>query len=345
MLLKSADPDHPRHLEQLRALQTVRLDAFQANWLRQELQRRQAGMAGERDAAYYIDNSFKDGRNHAVIHDLRLEVDGEVAQIDHLLIARLNTFYLLETKNFNGNLVINEQGEFTVEYGATRYGIPSPLEQSRRHARVLAKLLERLGIVGRLQKLPDFVHAVLVHPKATIERPDPKRYDTSHVIKADQFSTWHERRADSAGIATALGSLMNARSSDTIREWGEKLVRQHRRAPGLQLPDFMDSAIRQLAAQARTSPSPAPPAAARPPSRPATPPPEAAAPAPQSPAPAPAPAASLATDGQPGDATAAKRLVCMTCGQKISFAEGRFCWNNAARFGGLQYCRTHQAGH
>ncbi|WP_088287324.1 hypothetical protein [Ideonella sp. A 288] len=32
-----------------------------------------------------------------------------------------------------------------------------------------------------------------------------------------------------------------------------------------------------------------------------------------------------------------------TCGAKLSFAEGKFCWNNEARFGGLQYCREHQA--
>jgi hypothetical protein len=37
-----------------------------------------------------------------------------------------------------------------------------------------------------------------------------------------------------------------------------------------------------------------------------------------------------------------RKLICATCGQKISFAEGKFCWNNEAWFGGLQYCRKHQ---
>ena len=38
-----------------------------------------------------------------------------------------------------------------------------------------------------------------------------------------------------------------------------------------------------------------------------------------------------------------RRLVCARCAVKISFPEGKFCWNNAQRFGGLAYCREHQA--
>ena len=29
---------------------------------------------------------------------------------------------------------------------------------------------------------------------------------------------------------------------------------------------------------------------------------------------------------------------------KISYEEGKFCWNNDRRLKGGQYCRTHQAG-
>jgi hypothetical protein len=30
-------------------------------------------------------------------------------------------------------------------------------------------------------------------------------------------------------------------------------------------------------------------------------------------------------------------------GAKISFPEGKFCWNHPGSFGGLKYCRIHQA--
>jgi hypothetical protein len=302
MLIKSAD-DKAKRLTLLESLQdSPKLDARQKTWVREELMRLRRGIQGERDAAHYLDNYFADGKNHAVIHDLRL-VDGEdTAQIDHLVIGRTFEFYLLETKNFNGNLRINDLGEFSVKYGAQReFGIPSPLEQSRRHERVLLKALDKLGVTGRVSKRPTFQHIVLMHPTAIISRPPAKAFDTSMVIKADQFRAWHERHVENdSGIATALTGLMNVRSSDTVESWGKLLARLHRPADQLALPEFMSPKA--------VSEQPAP-------SKPAAPPP----------------------------AKPERKLICATCGSKISFAEGKYCWNNEARFGGLQYCREHQA--
>ena len=141
----------------------------------------------------------------------------------------------------------------------------------------------------------------MLHPKATIERPPAKSFDTANVIKADQFPTWHKRFVDKIGIGTLFKSALNMRSLETTVEWGEKLKRQHRPADLLALPDFMRPRDLTKAAMPSPSLSPAPPA-------------------------------------EP-----AKRLVCARCDVKISFPEGKFCWNNAQRFGGQAYCREHQA--
>ena len=254
-----------------------------------------------RDAAHYLDNYFAGGRYHAVIHDLRLVDGDDTAQIDHLVIGRMFEFFLFETKNFSGNLRINDLGEFSVKYGGEReFGIPSPLEQSRRHERVLLKALDKLGITGRVNTRPTFHHIVLVHPTATISRPPAKAIDTSMVIKADQFRAWHERHIEKTpGIANALTGILNVRSSETVESWGKLLARLHRPPDLLALPEFMSP---KTVSQPPT------------PSSPATPPP----------------------------AKSDRKLVCATCGAKISFAEGKYCWNNEARFGGLQYCREHQ---
>lgn len=117
MLIKSAD-DQTRRLQLLEALQTSpRLDRGQKEKLDKYLQRTKTGVQGGRDAAHYIDTHLVDSENHAVLHDLRFEIDGSIAQIDHLIIGRLFFFYLLETKNFGGNLVINDHGEFTLNTG------------------------------------------------------------------------------------------------------------------------------------------------------------------------------------------------------------------------------------
>jgi len=322
VILKSAD-DKSKRLALLEDLQrSPLLDFSQKKWLREELMRLRKGIQGERDSAHYLDSYFKGNENLAVIHDLRLVVDGDVAQIDHMIINRALGMYLIETKNYSGNLVINDHGEYTVEYDDFRFGIPSPMEQSRRHERILAKLLERLEIVGRTQKKPEFHHIVLLHPKATIQRPPAKLHDTTDVIKADQFPSWHERFVASHGLGSLVKIAMNLRSIETVKEYAEKLIRQHRPADMLTLPEF----IRPKGAAVKPVPAPPPLQTPRPDNAPRVP-----------PAPAPTPA------GTEGTTAPAKKLICAQCGVKISYPEGKFCWNNEKRFGGLQYCREHQA--
>lgn len=48
-----------------------------------------------------------------VLHDMRLEINGRFAQIDHLLMNRGFDLYVLETKTFNTGVSINERGKFS----------------------------------------------------------------------------------------------------------------------------------------------------------------------------------------------------------------------------------------
>ena len=97
MLLKTAD-DKSKRLALLEDLQrSTLLDTIQKKWLREELMRLRKGIQGEKDSAYYLDQYFKHGVNHVVLHDLRFVVDGDVAQIDHLVINRGFGIYLFET--------------------------------------------------------------------------------------------------------------------------------------------------------------------------------------------------------------------------------------------------------
>jgi hypothetical protein len=62
---------------------------------------------------------------------------------------------------------------------------------------------------------------------------------------------------------------------------------------------------------------------------------------PKSPAPAPV-EAPVAPSIAEADAYLAKKLNCAHCREKISFPEGKFCWNNASCFGWLQFCPEYQ---
>lgn len=303
MLIKEPD-DKSKRLKLLRELQkSDRLETHQKNWLRDELRKLQPGVTGERDAAHYLDLSFSDSKNHAVLHDLRLEADDQSAQIDHLVVDRTLAFFLLETKTYNGSLHINDRGEFMVEYAdEKKYGIESPIEQSRRHETVLKKVLERVGITGRMGTKPTFHHIVMVHPKAIIHRPDSKVFDTSSVIKADQFATWHKKFVDKLSGLSMVAGMLNTRSRDTVLEWGELLKAEHRPTNPLELPDFMKP--KRLPAQQESAVAP------------------------------------TATEDEirPPQTSA----VCFTCGKPLTEKVVKFCKDQSARFGGKLYCYNHQ---
>lgn len=307
MLLKKAD-DKSRRVALLEGLQQSSvLDARQKQWLREELGRLRKGIQGENESAFHIDQYFKDSENHVVLHDVRFVVDGDVAQIDHLVISRALGIYLIETKNYAGSVRINAHGEFTVDYDGDRFGVASPIEQSRRHERILRRLLERLDIDSRIGEGVQCHHVVLFHPKAIIERPAQGDFDTRNVIKADQFPTWREQYVERAvGGVRFFMALANLRSFDTIKEWGQKLARQHRPDDLLRLPDFMQP--RQVAQIT--------------------------------------PIVTKVPAAEPDLAEAPKKkLICLHCNARISYPEGKFCWNNERRFKGGQYCREHQALH
>ena len=111
MLIKGRD-NHDSEVQSLRSLLDCQVTAKQRFLIEREMKCISSGARGEESSAYYIDFRYKDSPNWAVIHDLRLEYRGFVAQIDHLLINRLLDIYDLESKNFYYGIKITPEGEF-----------------------------------------------------------------------------------------------------------------------------------------------------------------------------------------------------------------------------------------
>lgn len=117
MIIKPID-DKSKHFSELEGLLAETSDS-QRKRVEEELRNCRAGLRGEKDVAYFIDFELKDAKNWAIIHDLRIEDDDRVAQIDHLLIDRMLNCYVLETKSFHAGLKITEEGRFAQAYGAS----------------------------------------------------------------------------------------------------------------------------------------------------------------------------------------------------------------------------------
>lgn len=265
MLIKQADDQSAYILELERLAAGNGPEAKRAS---EELRIRKAGLKGERESAYLIDFDFANSPNWAVIHDLRLEHRGRVAQIDHLLINRWMDIYVLETKHFHAGLKITEQGEFLRwdSYKRMHLGMPSPLQQNERHIAVLRDVVSQMDWPVRmgLRIAPTFQTLILVAPNARIDRP--RRFDSSRVIKADQLKPriWKDIDEEN-GLLGLIKTAAKIVSRDTVEMVARQLVTHHKPpskvSPSVEAPPPTTASVRN-SPRARIEPmfTPPPPA-------------------------------------------------------------------------------------
>lgn len=323
MLIKAAE-DRQRDLETLTALAArPDVDADTRQRIETEMRKIKAGLKGEQEAAYEIEFHWGDSKNYVSIHDLRIEHEGRVAQIDHLLINRMLEMWVLESKHFGEGLGINEHGEFTGFYRGRPYGVPSPIEQNRRHIEVLGSVLKsgRVEVPRRLglAMLPNISSLVLVSKHARISRPKSKILGLETIIKNDQLFTTVVKQLDESSMAKSVMQVSRVIGTDTLEAFGRSLAALH-------TPVKFDWKGRF------GLPEEAPRMTGRPP------------PLPKSRRPRQeAPTASVES-AQREEATAAaetgkgKKRICVKCQTPVSYSVARFCWFNKPRFGGEIYC-------
>lgn len=230
MIIKSAD-DKSCQIQQLEGLLNF-ATTDQNNKITQELRNIRAGIKAEQEAAYLIDFDLGKSQNTLVIHDLRLEIGGRVAQIDHLLINRTLNIFVLETKHFHAGLKITEDGEFMSwnDFKKCYEGMPSPFAQNERHIAVLNDALARIDMPSKVGlRLSPVCHSyVLVSSKTRIDRP--KKFDTSRIIKSDMLLATLDKFFDKAGVLEVVEGLARCLSAETLEKVGQTLLRMHRPA-------------------------------------------------------------------------------------------------------------------
>lgn len=254
MIIKNAD-DKTSQIQQLEGLLNF-ANADQKNKITQELRNLRAGIKAEQEAAYLIDFDLGKSQNTLVIHDLRLEIGGRVAQIDHFLINRTLNIFVLETKHFHAGLKITEDGEFMSwnDFKKCYEGMPSPFAQNERHISVLTDALARIDMPSKIGlRLSPVCHSyVLVSSKARIDRP--KKFDTSRIIKSDMLAATLDKFFDKAGVIEVVGSLARCLSTETLEKVGQTLLRMHRPASFDYAAKFGIQQVQQLSPSVTVAP-------------------------------------------------------------------------------------------
>jgi hypothetical protein len=224
-----------------------------------EGQRLRAGAQAEAEIACLIDFAFAETEDMAVIHDLRLDENGRVAAVDHLLIHASLHVFVLATRAAPFGVQVTDEGEFRRWNPRTRAyeDMASPLAVNERHIAVLREALAPL-LPLRLDGTdwqPVWHSLVVVPARARIDRPP--HFDTRRVIKADLLPD---------AVALALRDAGPGLSAEQTGQLARRLAGWHRpqvlprsiEAPGdgLAAPD--DPAQWRLEPLAGAAPEPAP---------------------------------------------------------------------------------------
>ncbi|HDO1376885.1 TPA: NERD domain-containing protein [Aeromonas veronii] len=300
MLIKKAD-DRSADIETLKTL-LARPDVSPnvRTLIDREIRNIQSGMRGEAEAAYEIEFHYGASKNWMIVHDLRLECDGRAAQIDHLLISRFLEIYVCESKRFSEGVAVNEQGEFSAFFGNKPYGIPSPLEQNRRHMAVLESVF-KTGLVVPPKRLgltisPSLHGLVLVSKTARISRPKAKIDGIETVIKNDQLKAKIDQNIDKDNNILSAAKIVG---QNTLEDFAQRLVAAHK-------PIRFDWAAKF----GLPSVAPAPDQLK-----------------------VVSPASSVEPTGE-----RKSKLACSSCDTVVAYNVAKFCWFNKPRFGGKVFC-------
>jgi hypothetical protein len=213
------------------------LDPLPPNASRQH----QAGRRAEEQMAFYLRRAFGEETTVNVLNGLRVERQGEVAQIDHLLITP-HGFILIESKSVTTKIRVNDQGEWLRQVGPGWQGMPSPLLQVERQADLLRALLNDhtdrffrkvLGLQFTFKSVP-FDGLVAISDTGVIQRP--RGFATDQVLKADQITgriqTINEDYRRASGLfSLSLNNPGADWSSKTIKNLIAFLLEQHTPAP------------------------------------------------------------------------------------------------------------------
>lgn len=223
MILKQSDR-RSGDLSELTRLAS-KCNPAQKRRLDREYKKLTVGIQGEQDAAHVMNRVFGESDRTGLLHDLRIGVRGEFAQIDHLVIHRVQgRIWLCETKAYGGRLQCNEHGEWTVWYGKKPQPVFSPIEQARLQAIILRRWLEE-NKFAYLEVLP----LVLIAPTASLDRRQLP--DDVSLVKWDQFGDWWERQTNDLSFLSAIKMVASAFREKRDRAWlsdfGEKLCEAH----------------------------------------------------------------------------------------------------------------------
>lgn len=152
-----------------------------------------AGRKAEEQMAFYLRRFFGSSVDVDVLNYLRIDLNGEVAQMDHLVLHPFGLL-IVESKSVSDGVQITDDGQWMRWFNRKPSGMPSPITQAQLQGKLLKELLEK---TVRQKGFFDQVRLdvlVAISDSGTITWP--KSGALPEVCKADQVPDRINHRID-----------------------------------------------------------------------------------------------------------------------------------------------------
>lgn len=149
-----------------------------------------------------------------ILHDLNLEVDGFKSQIDFIVVTK-KIIYIIESKDLNGNLDIEEDGTFTRRIGKYKKGIKNPITQNMEHELTLNK-------ISKLEKLHTKYKSIVVlsNDNAYINYKKGSKSKFNNIVRNDQLYNYLKNLSHNLNIVYTEKDIKNI--CDKILKYNNK---------------------------------------------------------------------------------------------------------------------------
>jgi len=179
-----------------------------------------AGIKQEHDVAFYLRRAYKDRDNVLVLNDLRIEHNGETAQIDHLIVYTYG-FIVVESKSIRGEVKINEYGEWSRSYKEQWSGMPSPLKQAELQITLLKQYLcaNTEKVIGKFLGIQQGLGArcydvfSAISSDAIIDRSKAPQDLAAKLVKSEFISDALNKKMNFKKFYNLVGKIYDTRPS------------------------------------------------------------------------------------------------------------------------------------
>lgn len=175
-----------------------------------------AGRKAEEQMAHYLRRFFGHSNDVDVLNYLRIDLGGEVAQMDHLVLHAYGLL-IVESKSVAGSVQIKEDGQWIRWFNKQPQGMRSPVTQARMQAMLLKELL------GKTVKQKGFFEQVQMDVLVAISDSGtiqwPATGSLPEVCKADQVPEKITQRINEAGSVRQTTGVLTAEHRRVVADF------------------------------------------------------------------------------------------------------------------------------